>query len=56
MIRNNDEDFEGFEVSPQAQQDNQLCLTKISNFLEMKNISIGEFWQSDRNYASPQDI
>ena len=22
----------------------------------MKNISIGEFWQSDRNYASPQDI
>jgi hypothetical protein len=31
-------------------------MTKISNFLEMKNISIHDFWLTNRNYASPQDI
>lgn len=31
-------------------------LIKISNFLEMKNVSIREFWLTNRNYASPQDI
>jgi len=31
-------------------------LIKISNFLEMKKITIQDFWITNRNYASPQDI
>lgn len=31
-------------------------LQKIANFLEMNNIFISEFWQSNRNYASTQDL
>jgi hypothetical protein len=36
--------------------DNESTLAKISNFLEMKQIDISEFWQSDHNCASAEDI
>lgn len=35
---------------------NELIVTKISKFLEVNKIGISDFWQSDRNYASPQDL
>lgn len=36
--------------------DSELIMKKISNFLEMKDIHISDFWKSDRNYASCQDL
>ena len=40
MESKQDEYFDKFNESVGTNQDNQLCLTKISNFLEMKNISL----------------
>jgi hypothetical protein len=34
----------------------QTIIQKISKFMEMKNIHVAEFWQSDRKHASPEDI
>ena len=37
-------------------QGNEHIVKKISNFLEMKNLLISDFWKSDRNYASSDDL
>ena len=34
----------------------QSVLTKMSNFFQMHNISIGDFWKTNRNYVSVADL